>query len=243
MAQSDDPNKKFHFNQLTKSKKSLFFKEILKHPTKVELWIEGMESDSLETFEIQHKSSDEQHFEVKKLGGFLKRFLISKLINKKVFIRIREGKVLYFLTGYLELIEADRYQLKNLSNVIFSSQRRQNYRLKIRNNIQGYIVIENLKFPLRDISARGLAFFSSPKVANYFVKNPVVKDVWIILNKQSFHIDEARLIRTKSKKETENISLSFHLTSTKEEESLMVHINDIAREERVYQKYIQHKTG
>ena len=94
-----------------------------------------------------------------------------------------------------------------------------------------------------DISARGLAFNTPPKVANYFVKKPIVKDVQIILNGEQYLINEAKLIRTKPLKDKPVVALAFHLTTTKEEESLMVHINDIAREERVYQKYIYQKSG
>ena len=202
VAQSDDPNKKFHFNQLTKAKKARFFKEILKHPTKIDIWTEGMESKgSLESYELQNKSSDQNHFDLKKMGGFSKRFTISKLINKRVFVRVREGKILYFFTGFFEFVETDRYIIKNISHAIFSSQRRQNYRLIIRNNTKGFLIIEDLKFPLMDISARGLAFNTPPKVANYFVKKPIVKDVQIILNDEQYLINEAKLIRTKPSKD------------------------------------------
>ena len=85
--------------------------------------------------------------------------------------------------------------------MLFLAPRRQNYRLIIRNNTKGFLIIKDLKFPLMDISARGLAFNTPPKVANYFVKNPIVKEVVIILNEESYLINEAKLIRTKPSKD------------------------------------------
>ena len=244
----EDENQKFYFSVVENDEKVSFFKKAATDNLDVEVWQKGQKKSEVELFQVKSYDPDSHQLNLKFKGTLLTKITGSKNRDQDILLKISFESIYIFTSTHIKYnVSKDLYYC-DISNEIYKSQQRTNYRLNANRFIKIKFKILGEVFDALDISAGGTSFIIPANIVDKFPKDQELQDCVVRIANRNYpiHLIKIAGIWEHEIKDGKNLSskgykigISFLDIDKKVEEDLFLSINTEARGEEIRKKSSQ----
>lgn len=242
MSKQNDPNKRHYFKEAEREEFVQYImiqcQKELKAP--VTIWIKGEDQESAEIYELQSYDKKTHQLELLPTGKLLTKISGSTKANKEVLLKIPiDEKLNYFTGGLLIFNPKDLSYNLRISQEIFKSQARGNYRLKKSDVIKIQISLGDKKFDAYDLSLGGISLIVDQKHLDLFRPGSEIEHFIVHFNLNAYPITKARIINNNefdnepTLKDFKKVGIAFTKLNRKVEDELYIKISTEARGQEI----------
>ena len=245
--QEEDANKKYYFTIVDKKLRPETYRKLISEMCEFQIWQRGQSENKVEQYEPVEYREDQNAIVLKQKGSLLAMFKKSTLVDKKIFIKTKFEKFQYFSTGTLEYApENDLYHIV-MSNDLYVSQRRNDYRLTANKYNVMKIKIDGSIFDCLDLSSGGTSFFIAEEDKARFTKGKEFSGCTVNFDKINYDIPKVRIAASFEKPDPRDgktktaLGVQFLDLSSDMDEKLCKHVNTEARAEEIRKNLLNKK--
>jgi hypothetical protein len=239
-----DPNQKHYFTTVHANEVDAIFRNIAAQNLEVHVCLKGQTEEGMEFFEAFDYKPGLKKLLVRRTGTILQKLAPSKLTNQIVLFKIPAEKNHYFSTTKFIKDPDSKEYLITLSNEVFKSQQRTNYRLQIGPHISLQFKIDEQVFEGLDISAGGISIKIPVTEKERFAKDKIFENCVLRFNKKNYEIPKVTVAAIWEQKDRDGdvlpelrLGIKFLSIPKDVEESLVQHVNSEARGEEIRKKF------
>lgn len=240
MTDKKDPNKKHYFQVASEEE---FAESVLMLCTQeksppLTVWEKGESEDQAELYEVVDYYPHPKIIKLKPTGKLVTKITGSTKAGKQVLLKIPiEDKINYFTAGRLKFHPEDLTYSVEISDVIYKSQARGNYRLSASDVIPIQFKIDDQVFDALDISVGGTSFLVEPDQAERFSKGKLFHECTLRFDRKNYYIPMAQIAAHIPSGAKLKIGIAFKELPRKTEDELYIKISTEARGEEMKKKF------
>ena len=247
MSEKLDPNKKHYFQPVEHDEfgQQMLIYTQTKGAQTITIWERGESEELAENYVADEYDTDKKILTLHPTGKLITKITGSNKAGKVVLVKIPvESKVHYFTVATLKFHQSNLTYSLEISNEIFKSQQRGNYRLNTSDVISIQFKINEQVFDALDISTGGTSFLVNPVETVKFAKGEIFKECTLRFDRKNYYIPEALVASVKEMSPEETggvkkvkIGIAFKNLPRKTEDELYVKISTEARGEEMKKKF------
>ncbi len=247
MTEKKDPNKRHYFQVAPEDEftESINMHCTLENAPPITVWEKGETEEQAEMYVALEYFPHPRVLKLKPTGKLVTKITGSTKAGKQVLIKIPvEDKINYFTSGRLKFHSDDLTYSFEISDVIYKSQARGNYRLAASDVIPIQFKIDDQVFDALDISVGGTSFMVEPADLARFTKGKIFQECTLRFDRKNYYIPLAQIaahIPMNDEFGKPNgklkIGIAFKDLSRKTEDELYIKISTEARGEEMKKKF------
>lgn len=240
MTDKKDPNKRHYFHVASEAEftESMQMHCTVENSPPLTIWEKGETDEQAELYEAVEYFPNPRIIKLKPTGKLVTKITGSTKAGKQVLIKVPiEDKINYFSAGRLKFHPEDLTYSLELSDVIYKSQARGNYRLAASDVIPIQFKIDEQVFEALDISVGGTSFIVDPSEAERFAKGKLFNECTLRFDRKNYYIPLAQIAAHIPMEGKLKIGIAFKDLSRKTEDELYIKISTEARGEEMKKKF------
>ncbi len=247
IAQDKDANKKYYFAVIKADERDYVLQNIAAEGPEIWVWQKGMSEKKVETYEIINFDPKSNELNLKSKASLLSKLTKSSLVDKHIFLKMKFDKYQYFTTSTLTFDAEENLYKVNISDDLYISQQRSDYRLQANRYNVMKLRIDGDLFDCLDLSSGGTSFQVPQEDKDRFAKDKVFEKCRLQFDNQAFDIPKAK-IAAQFPKDGEDgtpmigLGIQFMDLSEKTDEELCRMVHTEARAEEVRKTLLNKKS-